>query len=457
MQKRCNKKHDELAGARTKNRGAPFRSVQEPALPTSVPLTAIGSCPQNSPVSRRHSRMTKVLLVLVTAIALLMSSSLAAQQVRQRMTNQDVIDMVALGLPDDVIIEKIHTIDLPQFDTSVQGLRMLKAGKLSDALIRVMINPRLGTATAASESSLNSLSQQSGLPQEIGVYYTRNNEMTQLDPEIVGWQTGGVLKHYGTLGVDREHVNGKIMRARSRVQLSCPVDFWIKTPEGTSVTEYQLLRLYKKGNRREFRALTGGVYHASGGAERNAVSFSPEKMSSRLWRVRLSGLSSGEYGFLPPGVAASSIAASGKIYSFGIEGESRHHSTKVEPESFDPREPSSCKLASAEDKNTQAPQKRPSPTALGPHALGFSCAAWAEGGVGGVEILEVAPGGPAEIAGLHLHDVITAVNGRNIRSTDDLNSVLAQTEPGSPIAVSYIFKSNLGWMPKKTSITPADN
>jgi hypothetical protein len=143
----------------------------------------------------------------------------------------------------------------------------------------------------------------------------------QMEPEIVGWKTGGVVKEYATLGLDKGHINGKVVKPRSSVQLSNPIEFLIKTPEGTSATEYQLLRLYEKGDRREFRAFTGGIYHASGGAERTAITFTPEKVSSRTWRIRLNGLERGEYGFLPPGVTASSIAASGKIYAFGVEGE----------------------------------------------------------------------------------------------------------------------------------------
>jgi TonB family protein len=57
------------------------------------------------------------------------------------MANQDVIDMVSLGLSDDVIIEKIHAVDSTDFDTSIKGLRALKAGKVSDLVIRAMINP----------------------------------------------------------------------------------------------------------------------------------------------------------------------------------------------------------------------------------------------------------------------------------------------------------------------------
>ena len=158
----------------------------------------------------------------------------------------------------------------------------------------------------------------------------RNGQLTQMDPEIVGWKTGGVMKQYATLGIDRGHINGKVMKPRSSFQLSCPMEFLIRTPEGTSATEYQLLRLYEKGDRREFRALTGGVYHASE-AQRAAIVFTPEKVSSRTWRIRLNYLDRGEYGFLPPGVSASSIAASGKIYAFGVEGGDRMPTPEAEP------------------------------------------------------------------------------------------------------------------------------
>ena len=62
----------------------------------------------------------------------------------KRLTNQDIIAMVAAGLSDDVIIAKIRSVsgaDGLKFDTSVDSLKALKAAKVSDAVIKVMINP----------------------------------------------------------------------------------------------------------------------------------------------------------------------------------------------------------------------------------------------------------------------------------------------------------------------------
>jgi PDZ domain len=102
----------------------------------------------------------------------------------------------------------------------------------------------------------------------------------------------------------------------------------------------------------------------------------------------------------------------------------------------------------------------PAPTETDPvpnlaqHAgvLGVSGANWNEGGMGGVEILEVAPQSAAQISGLRKGNVITTVNGRKISSTQDLAAVLAQNVPGSKIAVTYLFRSNLGWMPEETIV-----
>jgi hypothetical protein len=69
----------------------------------------------------------------------------------------------------------------------------------------------------------------------------RDGQLTQMEPEIVGWQTGGVMKQYATMGLDKQHVNGKVMKSRGSLQLSSPIEFFIKTLEGTSAVEYQLL------------------------------------------------------------------------------------------------------------------------------------------------------------------------------------------------------------------------
>lgn len=259
-----------------------------------------------------YKRLFPALCVLA-----LMATLAMAQKSAKKLTNQDVIDMVSLGLSDQVVIDKIHSSGAVDFDTSLTGLKALKAAKVSDAVIRTMINPQ-ATPAATTSAAEAPPADSSGLPEEVGVYSVFKGKVSEVEPEIVGWQTGGVMKSMVSGGLTKGHVNGKVMKPKSPLQIPNTAEFIIKTPEGTSVTEYQLLRLDEKSDRREFRSTTGGIIHASGGAERNAVELKSEKIANRTWRVKLTDLKKGEYGFLPPGVSSQSVSSSGKIYSFGI-------------------------------------------------------------------------------------------------------------------------------------------
>ncbi len=69
----------------------------------------------------------------------------------------------------------------------------------------------------------------------------------------------------------------------------------------------------------------------------------------------------------------------------------------------------------------------------------------------GVEILQLAENGSAQIAGLHRGDVISDVGGKQVRSTAELADVPGQIEPGSKVVIGYLTKTFLGWMPKETT------
>jgi hypothetical protein len=58
------------------------------------------------------------------------------------MTNADVVELFGLGLSADVVIDKIYAAKATNFDTSIAGLKELKAAKVPDSVIRVMINPQ---------------------------------------------------------------------------------------------------------------------------------------------------------------------------------------------------------------------------------------------------------------------------------------------------------------------------
>jgi hypothetical protein len=159
------------------------------------------------------------------------------------------------------------------------------------------------------------------LPTDSGVYLMeKTGGWHELEPEIVNWKTGGVMKSAMSYGIVKGDVNGHIKGGKSPNKVSSADQLIVVVPDGVSITEYQLLNLREHSNSREFRASTGGVFHQSGGSDRDGAEFDHKKIASRTYAVTLpTSLKDGEYGLLPPGAVVSRSASSiGKIYSFRI-------------------------------------------------------------------------------------------------------------------------------------------
>jgi hypothetical protein len=107
---------------------------------------------------------------------------------------------------------------------------------------------------------------------------------------------------------------------RSATPLNTPLEFLIQTADGVDATDFQLVHLRAKSDAREFRTMTGGVFHRSGGASRDAVTFTQTRIAKHIYKVTLSpNLPRGEYGFLAPGLTNSSVSGStGKAYTFRL-------------------------------------------------------------------------------------------------------------------------------------------
>ena len=297
--------------------------------------------------------MKNLILICVAALAVVSSSALpssmarAQMQVRKALINQDIVQMVKAKFPDSTIIKLIKANET-SFDLSANAMIELKVAGVSQNVIETMLStnikptqnagmtvfprqpPPASLPPSAPTTAPANKSQE--VPDEIGVYYPQKDKLISIDPEIVNWKSGGVAKEYATLFWDKGHVNGTIRGPHSNLDLTYSsgasmrmmgvggvLEFYLRTRDGDSASEYQLLKFWEKSDRREFRTFTGGVFHASGGAQDNLLEFKFEKIAPRTFKVDLSNLSPGEYGFLPPGSFASSSAASqGKIYTFRI-------------------------------------------------------------------------------------------------------------------------------------------
>jgi hypothetical protein len=241
---------------------------------------------------------------------------------QQSLNNDSIIKLVKAGLSEDLIVSTINASP-GTYDTSANGLIALKGAGTSDKVVTAIVLKGSAPAPAA-YAPLAAPGAGSVLPagiDEVGIYYQdKTGAWAALMPEIVNFKTGGVLKSMMTNGIVKGDVNGHIQGPHAKLGVTFPVVFAVYVPEGTAITEYQLLRLRPNNDSREFRSVTGGVAHVSGGATRDAIEFQSEKIAPRVYRITLqSSVGKGEYGVLPPGATGSSnMGSSGKIYSVSV-------------------------------------------------------------------------------------------------------------------------------------------
>ena len=241
---------------------------------------------------------------------------------QQTLNNDSIEKLVKAGLSDDLIVSTVNASP-GTYDTSADGLIALKKAGASDKVISAVLMRASGIEPAAAASTAAPVAT-SGLPagiDDVGVYYkNKSGAWTALMPEIVNFKTGGVLKSIATIGIVKGDMNGHVFGARGKTNLTFPVVLAVYVPEGTAITEYQLLRFRVSGDSREFRSVTGGVMHTSGGAERDSIDFQSEKLAPRVFQITLQpSTGKGEYGLLPPGAnGTSNMGSSGKIYSMSI-------------------------------------------------------------------------------------------------------------------------------------------
>ncbi len=252
------------------------------------------------------------------AVLLLASCSLLAAQ--QVMNNDSVIKLVKAGLSDDLIVTTINSSP-GAYDTSADAIIALKTAGASDKVIAAIIARAAAPAAPAPAPAAAAGPVRPAGIDDVGVYFRdRKGVWTNLEPEIVNFKTGGVMKSMFSDGIVKPDINGHIQGKTSKNVLTFPVILAVYVPEGVDIAEYQLLRLRQNSNNREFRSVTGGVVHSSGGATRDNVEFTSQKIAPRVYQVTLDqSLGKGEYGLLPPGsYTSSNMASGGKIYSISI-------------------------------------------------------------------------------------------------------------------------------------------
>jgi hypothetical protein len=272
--------------------------------------------------------------LFVTAISAYAQDS---APLKKRFTNRDVIEMVNMGLSEDVIIAKIRSAsatesDALSLDTSLDGLKALKEANVPDSVIKVMINPNpapsivTGTAPMTIDPNLP--------PPEVGVYWKDGTKFTLLQGQaLTNTKAGGKAGSFFTDGMRNQHWDATIEGPVSKnvVKDRRPL-FYIYVPDGSDSSDYVLISLNKKSDHREFQIGSfGGVTGGKSGVKRDKeLQFHAEHMGIRFYKITLDNdLKPGEYAFFmgtgqgntmsgAHGGNRSGGSASGRIYDFSI-------------------------------------------------------------------------------------------------------------------------------------------
>ena len=246
--------------------------------------------------------------VLIAVLIAALSSVAGAQQ---PLTNESIQKMAKAGLGDDVIVSMIQS-QPGNYDLNPETLVSLKKDGLSDKVLAAMAAKNAAPSAAKTTDEYEDL--------EIGVYHRVKDVWTIIATEPVNWKTGGVLKSFASQGIVKGDVNGHLQGPGSATKMNTPLEFLIKTPDGVEATDFQLVRLHVKSDAREFRTVTGGVFHSSGGSTKDAIPFEQKRIAKRTYKITLPDTAPpGEYAFLAPGLTGSSASGStGKAYTFHL-------------------------------------------------------------------------------------------------------------------------------------------
>jgi len=251
-----------------------------------------------------HMRPYVLIAVLIAALSIIASA-------QQPLTNESIQKMAKAGLGEDVIVSMIQS-QPGHYDLNPDTLVSLKKDGLSDKVLAAMAAKNAAPPPEKSTDEYEDL--------EIGVYHKVKDVWTIIATEPVNWKTGGVLKSFASQGIVKGDVNGRLQGPASATKMNTPLEFLIKTPDGVEATDFQLVRLHVKSDAREFRTVTGGVFHSSGGSTKDAIPFEQKRIAKRTYKITLPDTAPpGEYAFLAPGLTGSSASGStGKAYTFHL-------------------------------------------------------------------------------------------------------------------------------------------
>jgi hypothetical protein len=295
-------------------------------------------------------------LAVMSFIALTFIQINSAQTKREALTNAKIIEMVKLGLDDEIIVEKIRQSEC-QCDTSTGGLAQLKTAKVSNAIIMAMLGSSPGSRTDGDRNKNNS----SNLPvrenvaksgnadekalskiSEPGIYLFENGEMKAIEPSVFSGTKMNPLMGALTYGIKKTKYRAKVRGKSANMQTAGtqPEFYFVFNPEyknsgaamaglfwgmpATSPAEFVMVQMKQKEASREAVMGEYGTFTgmSMGARDEDIREYSFEKIKPGIYKVvPKTALGTGEYCFYYAGNVVGIGFAGGKVFDFTITGQ----------------------------------------------------------------------------------------------------------------------------------------
>lgn len=285
---------------------------------------------------RYHRSVACFSVVLISFLSLAGFGIWAPQSTAtdETVNNASVIEMQGLSLGDAVIIGKIKTSKC-NFDTSIDGLKQLKAAKVSDAVIQAMLATKGGVPAAAPAAT--------GDPNDpatlhaAGVWILKDKKMTRLQSETpAGQSMGGGAWAMGWGGSAKTEVILSGSKADLQLTDTKPVFYaylghiqeaansgdaamefaTAQNPKEIVLAQFQI----KVNKNHDERLLVTGTHNAYAGStfgiEQKAIRlFDSEEVGDGIYKITpKDDLAPGEYSF-----SAANYRGHGRFFTFGIQ------------------------------------------------------------------------------------------------------------------------------------------
>ena len=314
----------------------------------------------------------RAVIALVFCVGFIpLTCSAGAQDAAKPVTPDDVLTMMSAGLSDSIILTKIHQHNKP-IDLGTDDLVRLKRAKVSDAVIRELMDPSLEPAVEAAQPTVvvqSPLVGNAGAPSgatpgagdmagdpndplaahDSGIYvYSTGHDGKPLMVELErtayqGAKTGGMFTSAMTYGIAKAKSRAIIPGKAANIRVGDPTPvfyfYFDEKSAGLSSSSYfagqnisnpnqfALIRLESDKSTRSAEIGEFSMWGASSGNnQKDVVVFKSERLKPGLYKVTLSSpLKAGEYCFMAAPVATSAYAgavgttAGHDLFDFGVD------------------------------------------------------------------------------------------------------------------------------------------